>query len=128
MSENEFIQPEGIARPSFPYSPVVASGDLVFTSGQVANDATGAVVSGEIEDQCRQVLDNIRACLHAAGCDFTDVIKVNAFLTDLGNFATYNAVYREYFRDPYPARTTVGVTLAPGLLVEIEVIAGRPAN
>jgi 2-iminobutanoate/2-iminopropanoate deaminase len=127
MSENEFIQPEGIARPSFPYSPVVVSGELVFTSGQVANDAKGAVVSGEIEAQCRRVLDNIRACLHAAGCDFSDVIKVNAFLTDLGNFPTYNAVYREYFRDPYPARTTVGVALAPGLLVEVDVIARRPA-
>ncbi|HEX7524983.1 MAG TPA: Rid family hydrolase, partial [Gaiellaceae bacterium] len=82
----------------------------------------------EIEAQCRQVLDTIRACLHAAGCDFSDVIKVNAFLTDLGNFPTCNAVYREYFRDPYPARTTVGVALATGLLVEVEVIARRPAG
>ena len=126
MRENEFIQPEGIARPSFPYSPVVASGDLVFTSGQVANDATGAVVSGEIEDQCRQVLDNIRACLQAAGCELSDVIKVNAFLPDLGNFDVYNTVYREYFSEPYPARTTVGAALAPGLHVEVEVIARRP--
>jgi len=126
MSENEFIQPDGIARPSFPYSPVVVSGDLVVTAGQVANDATGSVVSDEIEGQCRQVLDNIRACLEAAGCGLADVIKVNAFLTDLDNFPVYNAVYREYFSEPYPARTTVGAALAPGLLVEVEVIARRP--
>jgi 2-iminobutanoate/2-iminopropanoate deaminase len=127
VSENEFIQPDGVARPSFPYSPVVASGDLVVTSGQVANDATGTVVSGGIEAQCRQVLDNIRACLDAAGCNLADVIKVNAFLTDLENFAVYNAVYREYFSEPYPARTTVGAALAPGFLVEIEVVARRPS-
>jgi 2-iminobutanoate/2-iminopropanoate deaminase len=126
MSQNEFIQPDGIARPSFPYSPVVVSGDLVVTSGQVANDATGTVVSGGIEEQSRQVLDNIRACLDAAGCRLADVIKVNAFRTDLENFAVYNAVYREYFSEPYPARTTVGAALAPGLLVEIEVVARRP--
>jgi len=126
MSKNEFIQPEGVARPSFPYSPVVVSGDLVLTAGQVANDASGNVVSDEIEAQCRQVLDNIRACLQAAGCGLSDVIKVNAFLTDLGSFEVYNAVYREYFSEPYPARTTVGAALAPGLLVEVEVIARRP--
>jgi 2-iminobutanoate/2-iminopropanoate deaminase len=126
MSETEFIQPDGIARPSFPYTPVVVSRDLVYTAGQVANDASGNVVSDEIEAQCRQVLDNVQACLQAAGCGLPDVIKVNAFLTDLGNFDVYNAVYREYFSEPYPARTTVGAALAPGLLVEVEVVARRP--
>jgi 2-iminobutanoate/2-iminopropanoate deaminase len=123
----ESIQPDGIARPSFPYSPVVASGDLVYTAGQVANDATGALVSNEIEAQCRRVLDNVRACLQAAGCELGDVIKVNAFLADLGDFDVYNTVYREYFAEPYPARTTVGAALAPGLLVEVEVVARRPS-
>ena len=126
MSENEFIQPDGVARPGFPYTPVVVSGDLVVTAGQVANDATGTVVSDDVEAQCRQVLDNIRACLQAAGCELSDVIKVNAFLPDLGNFDVYNTVYREYFSEPYPARTTVGAALAPGLHVEVEVIARRP--
>jgi 2-iminobutanoate/2-iminopropanoate deaminase len=56
------------------------------------------------------------------------VIKVNAFLTDLANFAIYNAVYREYFSAPYPVRTTVGAALAPGFLIEVEVIARRPAG
>jgi len=126
MSENEFIQPDGVARPSFPYTPVVVSGDLVVTAGQVANDATGTIVSDDVEAQCRQVLDNVRACLQAAGCELSDVIKVNAFLPDLGNFDVYNTVYREYFSEPYPARTTVGAALAPGLHVEVEVIARRP--
>ncbi len=127
MSKNEFIQPDDVARPDFPYSPVVVSGDLVYTAGQVANDASGKVVSDDVEAQTRQVLDNVRACLAAAGCDLEDVIKVNAFLTDLANFDVYNAVYREYFSEPFPARTTVGAALAPGLHVEIEVVARRPA-
>jgi 2-iminobutanoate/2-iminopropanoate deaminase len=128
MSGNEFIQPDGVATPSFPYTPVVVSGDLVVTAGQVANDASGRVVADDIEGQTRQVLDNVRACLAAAGCGLADVIKVNAYLTDLSNFEVYNAVYREYFSAPYPARTTVGAALAPGLLVEVEVTARRPAG
>ncbi len=127
MSKNEFIQPDDVARPDFPYSPVVVSGDLVYTAGQVANDASGKVVSDDVEAQTRQALDNVRACLAAAGCGLEDVIKVNAFLTDLANFDVYNAVYREYFSEPFPARTTVGAALAPGLHVEIEVVARRPA-
>jgi 2-iminobutanoate/2-iminopropanoate deaminase len=128
MSENEFIQPDGVATPSFPYSPVVISGDLVVTAGQVANDADGKRTADDIDGQTRQVLDNVRACLASAGCGLEDVIKVNAFLTDLSNFEVYNAIYREYFKAPYPARTTVGAALAPGLLVEVEVIARRPAG
>jgi 2-iminobutanoate/2-iminopropanoate deaminase len=120
------LQPDGVARPDFPFSPVVVSGDLVYTAGQVATDASGRIVSDEIEAQCRRVLDNVRACLHAAGCELSDVIKVNAFLTDLDNFAVFNAVYRDYFAEPYPARTTVGAALAADFLVEVEVVARRP--
>ena len=127
MSKNEFIQPDDVARPDFPYSPVVVSGDLVYTAGQVANDASGKVVSDDVEAQTRQALENVRACLAAAGCGLEDVIKVNAFLTDLANFDVYNAVYREYFSEPFPARTTVGAALAPRLRGEIEVVARRPA-
>jgi 2-iminobutanoate/2-iminopropanoate deaminase len=121
----EAIFPEGMSRPDFPYSPGVVSGDLVYTAGQVANDANGRIVSDEIEAQTRQVLDNLRAVLKAAGCELSDVIKVNAYLTDLAHFAVYNDVYREYFSEPYPARTTVGAPLAPGYLVEIEAVARR---
>lgn len=118
------IQPEGIAKPDAPYSPVFASGDLVYTAGQVGADASGAVADG-IEAQTRQALENLRLCLEAAGCSFGDVMKVNAYLTDMGNFPAYNAVYREAFSEPYPARTTVGAALAPGFLVEIEAVARR---
>jgi 2-iminobutanoate/2-iminopropanoate deaminase len=121
------IQPERVATPKPPFSPVVVSGDHVYTAGQVAFDESGTPVPGGIDAQVRQALENLRACLEAAGCSLEDVVKVNAFLADLADFDGYNAVYREYFADPYPARTTVQAGLPAGLLVEIEAVARRPA-
>ena len=119
------LQPEGMARPRPPYSPVVISGDTVYTAGQVAYDANGALVEGGIEEQTRRVLENVRTCLEAAGCTLDDVVKVTAFLVDLGEVAGYNEVYREFFDEPYPARSTVQAGLAPGVLVEIEAVARK---
>ena len=120
-------QPEGLARPTAPYSPVVVSGDHVFTAGQVAFDAGGATVPGGIEEQTRQVFANLRLCLDSAGCSLDDVVKINAYLSDLADFEDYNAVYSEMFSEPFPARTTVQAGLVPGLLVEVEAIARRPS-
>jgi 2-iminobutanoate/2-iminopropanoate deaminase len=120
------IQPEEVVVPAAPYSPVVTSSDLVVTAGQVAFDRDGRIVSDDIADQTRQVLNNLGHCLRAAGCGFQDVLKVTAFLADLRDFETFNSVYREYFSEPYPVRTTVQVGLAPGLLVEVEALARRP--
>ena len=121
---NEPLQPDGVAVPASPFSPVVASGDTVWTAGQIGADANGDYAEG-IEAQTRLALENLRLCLEAAGCTLRDIVKVNAYLTDMENFAAYNAVYREFFEAPYPARTTVGAALAPGLLVEIEAVARR---
>jgi 2-iminobutanoate/2-iminopropanoate deaminase len=121
----EALQPKGLPTPSAPYSPVVVSGDLVATAGQVGFGSDGTVVAGGIREQTRQTLENLSRCLEAAGCGFGDVIKITAFLTDMANFAEYNEVYAEYFKAPYPARTTVQAGLAPGLLVEIEALARR---
>jgi 2-iminobutanoate/2-iminopropanoate deaminase len=118
--------PDGLPRPSFPYSPVVLGGGLVWTSGQVAVDAAGGVVPGGITEQTRQVLRNVEACLAAAGCTMDDVVKVTAFLADLGDFAAFNAEYAAAFAEPKPARSTVQVGLAAGLLVEIEAVAVVP--
>ena len=120
-------QPDGMATPKPPYSPVVVSEDLVYTAGQVAHDADGSLVAGGIEEQTRQALENVRTCLDAAGCTLDDVLKVNAFLADLGDFEGYNSVYREFFEQPYPARTSVQAGLPPGILVEIEAMARRSA-
>ena len=119
------LQPNGMAMPKPPYSPVVVSGDLVYTAGQVAHDADGSLVAGGIEEQTRQTLENVRTCLDAAGCTLDDVLKVNAFLADLRDFEGYNAVYREFFAEPYPARTSVQAGLPPAILIEIEAVARR---
>lgn len=119
-------QPDGVARPRSPYSPVVVTGDLVFVSGQVAVDADGDVVPGGIEEQTRQAIGNLERSLAAAGCGLDDVVKVTAFLADMGSFEAFNRAYAGRFGAPYPARSTVGVRLAEGLLVEIEAVARRP--
>ena len=115
--------PDGLARPKAPYSPVVRSGDHVYTAGQVAFDANGDLVSGGIAEQTRQALENLRACLLAAGCTLDDVLKVNVFLLDLADFEAFNDVYRTTFTEPYPARTTVQAGLPGGIRVEIEAVA-----
>lgn len=119
-------QPEGLPRPKAPYSPVVISDGHVFTAGQVGFDENGDLVAGGIEEQTRQAITNVGLCLEAAGCTLRDVVKVTAFLADLDDFAPYNGIYASFFSEPYPARTTVGVSLPGGLLVEIEAIARIP--
>ena len=114
------LQPEGMPKPKPPYSPVVVAGELVYTAGQIARDT-----SGGIEAQTRAALENVRTCLEAAGCTMDDVVKVSAFLADLSGFAAYNDVYREFFAEPYPARTSVQAGLPAGVLIEIEAIAQR---
>ena len=121
------IQPPDVVTPKAPYSPFVVSGDHVFTAGQVAFDATGVVVAEDMEAQTRQALRNVQSCLAAAGCTLEDVVKVNAYLADLTDFDAYNTAYREFFSEPFPARTSVQAGLPPGLLVEIEAVARRPA-
>jgi 2-iminobutanoate/2-iminopropanoate deaminase len=119
------IQPEDVATPKAPYSPLVVSGDHVYTAGQAAFDVTGALVGDTMTAQARRALENLRSCLQAAGCTLEDVVKVNAYLADLAHFDAYNEVYREFFAEPYPARTTVQAGLPAGMLVEIEAVARR---
>ncbi len=118
--------PTGIALPRLPFSPVIRSGDHVFTAGQVAHREDGVIAPGGIAEQTTQVLANLRACLAAAGCGLDDVQKVNVYLADLADFEAFNTVYREAFTAPFPARTTVQVGLPPGLLIEVEAVARLP--
>jgi 2-iminobutanoate/2-iminopropanoate deaminase len=108
-----------------PYSQAVSTGNLLFTAGQVAIDpATGKLVEGGIQDQTRQVMENLRAILTAARTDFTKVVKSTVFLQDIKTFADFNQVYAEYFPSEPPARSTFQVGALPlGAMVEIEMIA-----
>ena len=120
------LQPDDLPVPEPPYSPVVVSGDAVYTAGQTGVDGDGNLVDGGIAEQTRQTLENVRACVEAAGCTLDDVVKVNAYLADLGDFPAYNEVYVEFFSKPYPARTSVQAGLPEGVLIEIEGVARKP--
>ena len=109
-----------------PYSQAIISGNLVFTSGQIAIDPnTGTVTAQGIEEQTEQVCKNLEAVLNAAGASLGSAIKTVCFLQDMGDFAAFNAVYGKYFTNK-PARSCVAVkTLPKNVLVEVEVIAER---
>ena len=107
-----------------PYVQAKVTGDLVYTSGQIPIDPkTGNLVDGGIEAQAKQVCENLKAVLEAAGTSLEKVVKTNCYLKDIGDFAAFNAVYAEYFTEK-PARSCVGGLQIPkGALVEVEVIA-----
>lgn len=119
------ITTDRIARPAGPFSPAIRVGDVLYVSGQVAQDpATGLLVTGDVTRQTEQIFRNIRAVLEAAGKSPADVVRVSVFLTDIRDFAAMNAVYQRQFEPPYPARTTVAVAALPlGAAVEVDLIA-----
>lgn len=110
-----------------PYSQAVWVGNLLFLSGQTPVDPrTGKLVEGDAAIQTARVLDNLEAVLASASLSMADVMKCNVFLTSMDDFAAMNAVYRERFSAPFPARTTVAVAGLPvGARVEIELVAAK---
>lgn len=109
-----------------PYSQAIATGQLVFLSGQLGiNQETGAMEKG-LEAQTHQAFKNIRYVLAEAGLSLENVVKVTVFLTDINDFSAVNAIYAEQFSQPYPARSAFQVSALPMQgLVEIEVIASK---
>lgn len=107
-----------------PYSQGIRAGDFIFFSGQIPLDPdTGAVVSGGVDAQTRQVMKNMEALLLAAGRSFRDVVKTTIYLTDLSDFETVNGIYGGYFGETPPARATIQVAALPkGVCVEIESV------
>lgn len=113
--------------PVGPFAQGAWAGDLLYASGQVGQDpVSGSMVSGGIEAETRQIFENIRRVLFAAGLGFEHVVKAQVFLVDMDDFAIMNAIYGKIFAAPFPARTTVQVAkLALGARVEIDVVAHR---
>jgi 2-iminobutanoate/2-iminopropanoate deaminase len=108
-----------------PYSAGIVVGNLVYTAGQLGIiPETGEIISGGIEAETRQALDNISAILVAAGTSLSNVVKTTVFLRDINDFTKMNNIYAEYFNSPYPARSTIQVAALPkGGAIEIEAIA-----
>ncbi len=125
-SRTSAVNTPSAPEPVGPYSQALRCDDLLFLSGQIPlNPDTGKLVGGEIEDQTRQVLTNLREVLEAGGSSLQNVVKTTVYLTDLSLFPRVNATYSEFFAsEPFPARATVEVAALPlGAEVEIEAIA-----
>jgi len=111
-----------------PFSPSVCFGDLIFISGQASVDDTGKIVSDTFEGEFRRSIENVRKVLAAAGSDLAHVIQTRNYVRDAADVLLYNQLYREYFTEPFPTRTTITNCLPPTLRYEIEVVAvKRPA-
>jgi len=112
--------------PVGPYSQAIVFKDLIFISGQIGIDMeSGKLVEG-IENQTHRVMENIKNILKEAGLNFDNVLKTTIFLVNMADFPKVNEIYSSYFKEPYPARSTIEVKSLPkGALIEIEVIAGR---
>lgn len=109
-----------------PLSRFTVAGPMVFISGQLPRGADGQIVEGGFAAQARQALDNLKAVLASAGCELGQVVKATVWLTDASYFAEFNAIYREFFAEPYPSRSVVVSGLvASGALIEIEATAYR---
>ena len=108
-----------------PYEQAIKIGDFIYTAGQIPIDPkTGDIIAGAIAEQTRQVLENLKAVLEAAGSSLDKAIKATVFLKNLGDFAALNEVYGEYLGKAKPARSTVAVADLPrGALVEIDLVA-----
>jgi 2-iminobutanoate/2-iminopropanoate deaminase len=110
-------------QPKGPYSPAIVADGFVFVAGQACvNPKTNEFEFGDIQSETRQTLQNIRAILEAAGSSLKDVVRVGVFLADLNDFTAMNEVYKEFFPEDQPARTTVGTQLRK-IKVEIDCIA-----
>ncbi|MEE2690228.1 MAG: Rid family detoxifying hydrolase [Pseudomonadota bacterium] len=119
------ITAEGFAPKGLPFSAAVRAGDFTYLSGQVGLDPkTGELVPGGVGPQTAQVFKNIAKVLAAGGKSLDDVVKVNVYLADIGDYAEMNENYAKAFAAPYPARTAFAVAALPlGARVEVEVIA-----
>jgi len=113
------------AKPAGQYSHAIVANGFVYVSGQGPVDPETGKMPGDFAGEVRQVLRNIQTILKAAGTDMAHVVKVNAYLADLGRFKEYNEIYKEFFASEPPARTTIGCQLN-GIQVEIDAIAVLP--
>ena len=123
----QVIQTNNAPQAIGPYSQAIMAGDTLYVSGQIpVVSATGAIVSDKVEDQARQVMENVKAVVEAAGLTLGHVVKTSVFIKNMDDFGTINAVYSQYFKENCPARACVEVARLPkDVLLEMEAIAVR---
>lgn len=126
MSQIQYpVQPgdNGLPATPLPFSLATQVGNLIFVSGQASVDENGAIVSGTFEDEFRRSMENLKKVLEAAGSSLGHVVQVRSYIRDPQHVRLYNELYREYFQEPLPARTTLTHCLPEVLHFEIECIA-----
>lgn len=106
-----------------PYSHAVRVGDILFLSGQRPVNPVDGSISSDFREQARQVFTNIGTVLQECESDLSKVAKVNVYLADIKEFSALNEIYLEFFKEPFPARTTISCVLR-GILIEVDVVAG----
>ncbi|MDO8753237.1 MAG: RidA family protein [Anaerolineales bacterium] len=123
--QKKVIQTDKAPKAIGPYSQAIRTEAMIYTAGQTGLEpATGELIAGGVEEQTRQVLNNIRNVLEAAGSSLEHVVKTTVFLQDMNDFTKMNSIYAEYFAENPPARSTIAVAALPkGGLVEIEAVA-----
>lgn len=117
----EPIRTEEAAPPGGPYSQAIRAGGLVFLAGQGPFTAEGEKIEGSFADQARQTFRNLAAVAEAAGLSLGDAVRVGVYLRDMADFPTMNEIYRQFFSEPYPARTTIQSDL-PGFPIEVDAV------
>ncbi len=127
MSENQAIGPASIdlsGVEAFAYSPGIRRGNMLFISGQVPRDRDGVLVGEhDIEMQCVQVYENIKAIVEAAGGTMADIVDTTVIVTDNGYKAAHTEVRKRYFQPPYPCSTAIVAGLSPGYMIEVNAVA-----
>lgn len=125
MSTKMVVTGENVPKSSLPFSPGILAGDFLFISGQASVDDNGNIVVDSFEGECRRSFENLGKILAAAGLGFEDVVQVRNYLGNQKDLAAFNQIYREYFKEPYPARTTIMGCLGDLLKFEVEAIAQK---
>ncbi len=123
MISKKKITGSNIPQSHLPFSPAIQSGEYVFVSGQASVDKEGNIVTGTFEEECRRSFENLGLILEAAGLGFEHVVQVRNYVGKQEFLGEFNSIYKEYFKEPYPARTTLIGCLGTLLKFEVDVVA-----
>ncbi len=123
MKDFKVIQGPEVPKSKLPFSPAVQLNGWVFVSGQASVDDSGNIVVDTFEGEMRRSFENARKILQAAGLDFKDVVQVRNYVGRKEDLVRFNEIYREYFSEPYPARTTLIGCLSDLLKFEVDLVA-----
>ena len=123
MQSFEVIHGEGIPKSHLPFSPAIHAGDFVFISGQASVDDEGKIIIDTFEEECRRSFRNLGRILEGAGLSFKDVVQVRNYVGRQEDLAEFNRIYREFFQEPFPARTTIIGCLGTMLKFEVDAVA-----